>query len=180
MPSMPVGFWNDADGSRYRSAYFERFPGVWRHGDWITITDHGSVIVHGRSDSTLNRHGIRMGSADIYQSVERLPEIAEALVIGCEQEDGGYWMPLFIVLAEGAELTDDLRERIKRRSATKCLRAMFPTTSSRRQVCRTPVPVRSSRCRSRSCSPARDVAKVVERTAVDDPDLLDWYANLKR
>ena len=66
MPSMPVGFWNDAGGSRYRSAYFEMWPGVWRHGDWITITDHSSIIVHGRSDSTLNRHGIRMGSADIY------------------------------------------------------------------------------------------------------------------
>ena len=89
MPSMPVGFWNDADGSRYRSAYFEMFPGVWRHGDWITITDHGSIIVHGRSDSTLNRHGIRMGSADIYQSVERLPEIAEALVIGANNPTAG-------------------------------------------------------------------------------------------
>ena len=112
MPSMPVGFWNDPDGSRYRSAYFEMFPDVWRHGDWITITDHGSIIVHGRSDSTLNRHGIRMGSADIYQAVERLPEIAEALVIGCEQADGGYWMPLFVVLADGARVTDELRERI--------------------------------------------------------------------
>ena len=108
MPSMPIAFWNDADGSRYRAAYFEMFPGVWRHGDWITITEHGSIVVHGRSDSTLNRHGIRMGSADIYQAVERLPEIAEALVIGAEQPDGGYWMPLFVVLAEDAELTDEL------------------------------------------------------------------------
>ncbi len=114
MPSMPIAFWNDADGSRYRAAYFEMFPGVWRHGDWITITDHGSIVVHGRSDSTLNRHGIRMGSADIYQAVERLPEIAEALVIGAEQPDGGYWMPLFVVLADGAELTDELQDRIKR------------------------------------------------------------------
>ncbi|NKE31260.1 acetoacetate--CoA ligase, partial [Mycobacterium tuberculosis] len=69
LPSMPIAFWNDADGSRYRAAYFEMFPGVWRHGDWITITDHDSIVVHGRSDSTLNRNGIRMGSADIYQSV---------------------------------------------------------------------------------------------------------------
>ena len=75
---MPVAFWNDADGSRYRSAYFEMFPGVWRHGDWITITGHGSIIVHGRSDSTLNRHGIRMGSADIYAAVDQLPEVIEA------------------------------------------------------------------------------------------------------
>ena len=130
MPSMPVAFWNDADGSRYRSAYFEMFPGVWRHGDWITITGHGSIVVHGRSDSTLNRHGIRMGSADIYQAVERLPEIAEALVIGAEQPDGGYWMPLFVVLADDAELTDALRDRIKATSDPRCRRGMCPTRSS--------------------------------------------------
>ncbi|MGW6458159.1 acetoacetate--CoA ligase [Streptomyces sp. NPDC055078] len=114
MPSMPIRFWNDPDGSRYRDSYFEMFPGVWRHGDWITITDHGSVIIHGRSDSTLNRQGVRMGSADIYEAVERLPEIRESLVIGLEEPNGGYWMPLFVHLADGAALDDDLRARIKR------------------------------------------------------------------
>lgn len=113
MPSMPIHFWNDPDGSRYRDSYFEMFPGVWRHGDWITITDHGSVIIHGRSDSTLNRQGVRMGSADIYEAVERLPEIKESLVIGLEEPNGGYWMPLFVHLAPGATLDDDLRGRIK-------------------------------------------------------------------
>src|SRR5699024_6210327 len=112
MPSMPVKFWNDPDGARYREAYFGDFPGVWRHGDWITVTDHGSVQVHGRSDSTLNRNGIRMGSADIYQAVEALPEIAEALVLGIEHGDGQYWMPLFVVLREGAELDEALAGRI--------------------------------------------------------------------
>ncbi|MEU5435963.1 acetoacetate--CoA ligase [Streptomyces sp. NPDC020719] len=113
MPSMPIRFWNDPDGSRYRDSYFEMFPGVWRHGDWITITDHGSVIIHGRSDSTLNRQGVRMGSADIYEVVERLPEIRESLVIGLEEPEGGYWMPLFVHLAEGAVLDDALRTKIK-------------------------------------------------------------------
>lgn len=113
MPSMPVRFWNDPDGSRYRDSYFEMFPGVWRHGDWITITDRGTVVIHGRSDSTLNRQGVRMGSADIYEAVERLPEIRESLVIGLEEPDGGYWMPLFVHLADGAVLDDDLRNRIK-------------------------------------------------------------------
>ncbi|MFF4233254.1 acetoacetate--CoA ligase [Streptomyces sp. NPDC001820] len=114
MPSMPIRFWNDPDGTRYRDSYFEMFPGVWRHGDWITITDRGSVVIHGRSDSTLNRQGVRMGSADIYEAVERLPEIRESLVIGLEEPDGGYWMPLFVHLAEGAALDDGLRDRIKR------------------------------------------------------------------
>ncbi|WP_328375784.1 acetoacetate--CoA ligase [Streptomyces sp. NBC_01020] len=113
MPSMPICFWNDPDGSRYLSSYFETYPGVWRHGDWITITGHGSVIIHGRSDSTLNRQGVRMGSADIYEAVERLPEIRESLVIGVEEPDGGYWMPLFVHLAPGTPLDDGLRLRIK-------------------------------------------------------------------
>ncbi|WP_405782570.1 acetoacetate--CoA ligase [Streptomyces sp. NBC_00859] len=113
MPSMPIRFWNDPDGSRYAGSYFETYPGVWRHGDWITITTRGSVIIHGRSDSTLNRQGVRMGSADIYEAVERLPEIRESLVIGVEEPEGGYWMPLFVHLAPGATLDDALRLRIK-------------------------------------------------------------------
>jgi acetoacetyl-CoA synthetase len=113
MPSMPIHFWNDPDGSRYHDSYFDTYPGVWRHGDWITITPRGSLVIHGRSDSTLNRQGVRMGSADIYEAVERLPEIRESLVIGIEEPDGGYWMPLFVHLAPEAVLDDRLRESIK-------------------------------------------------------------------
>lgn len=112
MPSMPVFFWNDADGSRYRKAYFDKYPGVWCHGDWITITDRGSVVVHGRSDATLNRMGVRMGSAEIYHAVEALPEVRDCLVVGVERDDGDYWMPLFVDLADDAELDDGLRARI--------------------------------------------------------------------
>ncbi|MFJ1795887.1 acetoacetate--CoA ligase [Kitasatospora griseola] len=113
LPSMPTGFWNDPDGVRYHDSYFDTYPGIWRHGDWITATDRGTIVIHGRSDSTLNRQGVRMGSADIYEVVERLPEIAESLVIGLEEPDGGYWMPLFVVLAPGAVLDDDLTGRIR-------------------------------------------------------------------
>ncbi|MET8427740.1 acetoacetate--CoA ligase [Nocardia sp. NPDC004860] len=113
MPSMPVRFWNDPSGIRYRNAYFDTYPGVWRHGDWITVTERRSVIVHGRSDSTLNRNGIRMGSADIYQAVEGLPEVRESLVIGVEYSDGSYWMPLFVVLADEVQLDNDLIDRIR-------------------------------------------------------------------
>ncbi|GAA1988887.1 acetoacetate--CoA ligase [Kitasatospora viridis] len=113
LPSMPTGFWNDPEGTRYRDSYFDTYPGTWRHGDWITVTSRGTVVIHGRSDSTLNRQGVRMGSADIYEVVERLPEITESLVIGLEEENGGYWMPLFVVLAPGAVLDDELRGRIR-------------------------------------------------------------------
>ncbi|HWF29782.1 MAG TPA: acetoacetate--CoA ligase [Mycobacterium sp.] len=112
MPSMPVFFWNDTDGSRYRAAYFDKYPGVWCHGDWITITDRGSVVVHGRSDATLNRLGVRMGSAEIYSAVERMPEVRDCLVVGVEQDDGGYWMPLFVDLTDGVELDEELKSRI--------------------------------------------------------------------
>jgi len=113
MPSMPVHLWDDPDHSRYRETYFSTFPGAWRQGDWITLTERGSVVIHGRSDSTLNRHGVRMGSADIYAAVETIPEVVEALVIGAEQADGSYWMPLFVVLDEGCTLDDALVTRIR-------------------------------------------------------------------
>src|SRR5699024_2882524 len=112
MPSMPIRFWNDSNGSRFRSSYFEQYPGVWRHGDWVTITERGTMLMHGRSDATLNRKGVRMGSAEIYQAVEKLAGIREALVIGVELEGGGYWMPLFVDLLDNQELTDELQERI--------------------------------------------------------------------
>jgi acetoacetyl-CoA synthetase len=113
IPSMPLYFWNDQDGARLHASYFDTYPGVWRHGDWITVTPRGTVVIHGRSDSTLNRQGVRMGSADIYEVVERLPQIRESLVIGLELPDGGYWMPLFVVLAEGAVLDDALRAAVR-------------------------------------------------------------------
>ncbi|MCG7595376.1 acetoacetate--CoA ligase [Mycobacterium sp. PSTR-4-N] len=180
MPSMPIAFWHDPDQSRYRDAYFDTYPGVWRHGDWITITEHGSVIVHGRSDSTLNRHGIRMGSADIYQAVERLPEIAEALVIGAEQPDGGYWMPLFVVLAGGIELDDALRQRINEAIRTEVSPRhvpdeiiVAPGVPHTRTGKKLEVPIKK-------LFQGRDAATVVDRSAVDDPDLLDWYVTQRR
>ena len=97
MPSMPVAFWNDPHRTAYESAYFDTFPGVWRHGDSITVTDRGTVVIHGRSDSTLNRQGVRLGSAEIYAAVELLPDVLDSLVVGVEQPDGGYWMPMFVV-----------------------------------------------------------------------------------
>lgn len=113
MPSMPVGFWNDPDGTRYRDAYFDTYPGVWRHGDWIRITDRGSAVIYGRSDSTINRAGIRMGTAELYQVVEALPEIADSLVVDLEYLGRDSYLPLFVVLAEGAALDDDLVARIR-------------------------------------------------------------------
>lgn len=111
MPSMPIHLWNDPDGTRYHDTYFSAFPGVWVQGDWITETARGGFIVHGRSDATLNRAGVRLGSADIYAALQHVPEVAQSMVIGVEHGTG-YYMPLFVELAAGAELTDDLRQSI--------------------------------------------------------------------
>jgi acetoacetyl-CoA synthetase len=116
MPSMPVMFWNDPDGSRLREAYFETYPGVWRHGDWVKFTERGSCVIYGRSDSTLNRGGVRMGTSEFYRVVEELAEVEDSLVVDTSAAGGEGKLLLFVVLASGADLatvTADLRQRIR-------------------------------------------------------------------
>jgi acetoacetyl-CoA synthetase len=120
MPSMPTCFWNDPDGSRLRESYFSTYPGVWRHGDWIEITERGTAIIYGRSDSTINRGGVRMGTSEIYRAVLALDEVVDALVVDLPREGTPGWMPLFVVLRAGEELTDDLASRIRRRVREDC------------------------------------------------------------
>jgi len=115
MPSMPLYLWNDLENSRYMESYFTLYPGIWRHGDWIKITSRGGVLIAGRSDSTLNRLGVRIGSAEIYGAVEDLPEVVESLIVGFEPPQGGYYMPLFIVLKEGLKLDDPLKASINQK-----------------------------------------------------------------
>jgi acetoacetyl-CoA synthetase len=111
--SMPVKFWNDPDGKKYRAAYFERFPGIWHHGDFAEWTPHGGMVIHGRSDATLNPGGVRIGTAEIYAAVEQIPEVVEAICIG-QDWDGDVRIVLFVRLREGVTLDDALREKIKR------------------------------------------------------------------
>ncbi|WP_246135404.1 acetoacetate--CoA ligase [Pararhodospirillum oryzae] len=118
-PSAPIGFWNDPDGRRYHAAYFERFPGVWTHGDWVELTPRGGIIVYGRSDATLNPGGVRIGTAEIYRQVETLAEIREAIVVG-QEWDGDVRVLLFVVLTEGHVLDDALEGRIKGRIRENC------------------------------------------------------------
>ncbi len=117
MPSMPLRLWGDADGSRLHESYFDMYPGIWRHGDWIRITPRGGAIIYGRSDATINRHGIRMGTAELYRAVEAQPEVLDSLVVDLEYLGRESYMPLFVVLREGvvldAALTKRLREAIK-------------------------------------------------------------------
>ena len=109
MPSMPVGLWNDPDGSRMRAAYFDHFPGVWRHGDWIMFTERGSSVITGRSDATLNRGGVRLGTSEFYVVVEEIDEVLDSLVVHLDEDDE---LLLFVALRDGVELDDELRARI--------------------------------------------------------------------
>ncbi|HST70153.1 MAG TPA: acetoacetate--CoA ligase [Solirubrobacterales bacterium] len=120
MPSMPIRFWGDEDGARYHESYFEMFPGTWRHGDWIEVTRRGTAIIYGRSDSTINRGGIRMGTSEIYRAVLGIDTIVDALVVDVPRPGTDGWMPLFVVLREGAELDEELPREIARRVRERC------------------------------------------------------------
>jgi acetoacetyl-CoA synthetase len=120
MPSMPVFFWGDEDGSRLHDSYFSMYPGVWRHGDWITISSRGTAVISGRSDSTINRGGVRMGTAEIYRAVLDVEAVVDALVVDLPREDTDGWMPLFVVLREDASLDDALVSEIRRRVREDC------------------------------------------------------------
>jgi acetoacetyl-CoA synthetase len=178
MPSMPVCFWGDKDGSRYRASYFEMFPGVWRHGDWIEITSRGTAVIYGRSDSTINRSGIRMGTSEIYRAVLGIDAIVDALVVDVPRPGTEGWMPLFVVLREGAALDDELRREIARRVRETCSPrhvpdevfaiAEVPRTLSGKVL---EVPVK----RILMGTPPEQAAS---RDSLANPAALDWFVEL--
>lgn len=180
LPSMPLRLVGDPDGQRYHDSYFDAYPGIWRHGDWITLYDDLTIEVAGRSDSTLNRMGVRMGSADIYAVVERFPEVADSLVIGAELPGGEYAMPLFIVLAPGYQLDDALRGRIAHAIRTELsprhvpddiiVAPAVPRTLTGKKL---EVPIK----RILQGAPP---GQVTSPGAITDPAALDWYARYRR
>ena len=112
MPSMPVYFWNDPEFTRYTESYFATYPGVWRHGDWIEINPRGGVVIYGRSDATLNRGGVRIGTSEIYRAVDKITEVRDSLIVCIEIAGGNFYMPLFVMMNEGYQLTEELKKRI--------------------------------------------------------------------
>jgi acetoacetyl-CoA synthetase len=178
MPSMPLFLWGDEDGSRLTESYFEMYPGTWRHGDWIEITERGTAIIHGRSDSTINRGGIRIGTAEIYRAVLESDEVTDALVVDIPKEGTDGTIELFIVLRPGAELTDDLRKTLARRVRERCsprhvpddVRAIaaVPRTLSGKIV---EVP-------TKRILMGADPTKVVSRDSLANPEALDYFVEL--
>jgi acetoacetyl-CoA synthetase len=186
LPSMPLRFWNDPGGERLREAYFSMYPGVWRHGDWIEITSRGTAIIYGRSDSTINRGGVRMGTSEIYRAVLALEEIVDALVVDVPRPpgDGGAgaesWMALFVVVRDGAELDDELRRAIALRIREDCSPRHVPDdVIAIAEVPRTlsgkilEVPVK----RILAGTPPEQAAS---RDSLANPAALDWFVDLAR
>jgi acetoacetyl-CoA synthetase len=177
MPSMPLYLWGDEDGSRYRESYFSTFPGVWRHGDWIEITDRGTAIITGRSDATINRGGVRMGTSELYRSVLALDEILDALVVDVPETDGSR-MTLFVVLRDGAVLDDRLEMEVRRRIREDCSPRHVPdAVLAAPEIPRTlsgkilEVPIK----RILMGAPVHEVAS---RDSLANPEALDWFAGL--
>ena len=172
MPSMPLRFWDDPDGATLRDTYFSTFPGFWRQGDLMLLTERGTAVILGRSDATINRSGVRLGSAEIYEAIGGMPDVEDALAVGVEQRDGGYWFPLFVVPrddAEPADLTRRIRDRIKERTSPRhvpddviLLRRLPHTRTGKRLE----VPVKR-------ILQGADPDAVLNRGAVDDPEALD-------
>jgi acetoacetyl-CoA synthetase len=178
MPSMPLRLWNDRDGSRYAETYFSVYPGVWRQGDWATMSASGALRLLGRSDSTLNRAGVRIGSAEIYSVVEQSDEIVDSLVVGVELTGGAYYMPLFVVLAEGTALDDQLRQRLNREIRTQLSARHVPD-----KIVVAPGVPRTLTGKKLEVPVKRiiqgwPIDRAASLDAIDRPELLRWYADL--
>jgi len=174
-PSMPLGFWNDADGSRYRETYFEKHPGVWSHGDFVEISEHDGVVIYGRSDSILNPGGVRIGTSEIYRQVEQINEVLESLVIGQDWE-GDVRVVLFVRLRDGVELDDDLRRRI----ADQIRNNATPRHVPARIISVAEIPcTRSGKIVELAVRNVVHGLPVANREALANPEALDLYADLK-
>src|SRR5260221_425274 len=172
---MPLFFWGDQGNARYLSSYFDVYPGVWRHGDWIKVNDDGSCVIYGRSDATINRHGLRMGTSEIYSAVEALPEVLDSMVVDLEYLGRESFMPLFVVLRPGVDLDDALRARLQGAIRQALSPRFVPdeivqvaeiprTLSGKKQE----LPIKKLML-------GQPLDKVVNKEAMANPGCLDWY-----
>ena len=179
-PSMPLYFMNDPGGARYRETYFEHFPGVWRHGDFIKINERGGSYIYGRSDSTLNRYGVRIGSAEIYRAVDQLAEIADSLIVCLELDGGGFYMPLFVRLADNVVLDEDLRARIAAKLRAECSPRHVPDEVHAVDAIPYTLTGKKMEIPVRRILAGMAPEKVASRVAMMQPAALDWFIAFAR
>ncbi|HET9692767.1 MAG TPA: acetoacetate--CoA ligase [Steroidobacteraceae bacterium] len=174
-PSMPECFWNDPDGMRYRESYFEHFPGVWRHGDFMKLNRRGGCYIYGRSDSTLNRHGVRIGSAEIYRAVEQVDGVADSLVVCCELPGGNFFMPLFLRLKAGVALDDALRQRIVQRLREDCSPRHVPDRMYQVEAIPYTLTGKKMEVPVRKILMGWPAERAASRDAMMAPEAIDWF-----
>jgi acetoacetyl-CoA synthetase len=177
LPSMPLYLWGDTDGSRYHESYFSMYPGIWRHGDWIEITERGTAIIYGRSDSTINRGGVRMGTSELYSAALALPEVVDALAVDLPREGTPGWLVLFVVLREGARLDDELAGQIKARIREDCSPRHVPD-----EIAAVPAVPRTLSGKLLEVPVKRillgaEPATVASRDSLANPEALDWFVS---
>ena len=180
IPSMPQYFWNDEGNQRYLSSYFDMYPGVWRHGDWLKITPAGGCIIYGRSDATINRHGLRMGTSELYSAVEALPEVLDSMVVDLEYLGRESYMPLFVVLRPGLMLDEALKGKINGAIKTALSPRFVPNEIF--QVAEIPRTLsgKKQELPIKKLLLGQPIEKVVNKDAMANPGSLDWYVELAK
>jgi acetoacetyl-CoA synthetase len=180
MPSMPVYFWGDEDGSKYQTSYFEHYPGVWRHGDWIQLTERDSLVILGRSDATLNRQGVRIGTAEIYRALDQIPELRDSLIINLERPDGSDWMPLFVALNDGVSLTDELKTKIKTALRTAYSPRHVPDDIL--EIPEVPYTISGKKMETpvKKILQRKPLDKAYNRDSMRNPEAMEWFIEMAR
>ncbi len=180
IPSMPLYLWGDTNHARYLSSYFDMYPGVWRHGDWLRIDANGGCVIYGRSDATINRHGLRMGTSELYSAVEALPEVLDSMVVDLEYLGRESYMPLFVVLRDGVALDDALRARINLAIKTALSPRFLPNAIFQVQQIPRTLSGKKQELPIKKLLLGQPLDKVVNREAMANPGCLDWYVAFAR
>ncbi|HZY78720.1 MAG TPA: acetoacetate--CoA ligase [Cyclobacteriaceae bacterium] len=180
MPSMPVYLWNDKDFSKYEDSYFSTYPGVWRHGDWIEVTNHDGIVIYGRSDATLNRGGVRIGTSEVYRAVDKVAEVQDSMVICVERPGGKFYMPLFVVLKEGNSLTEELKKKINNVLRNDYSPRHVPDDIF--EVSDIPYTISGKKTETpvKKILMGKDPAKVINTGALRNPSSMDFFVDFYR
>jgi acetoacetyl-CoA synthetase len=180
MPSMPVSFWNDADFKRYKESYFEMYPGIWRHGDWTQITPRHGVVIYGRSDATLNRGGIRIGTSEIYRAVDKVKEVKDSLIICIEKDGGEFWMPLFVVMQDGISLNEDIKKKINQTIRNEYTPRHVPDEIIAAPDIPYTISGKKTETPVKKVLMGKDPKKVVNAGALKNPGSMDFFIRLTK
>ena len=177
---MPIFFWNDEDKQRYLSSYFDMYPGIWRHGDWVKITPRHSLVILGRSDATLNRQGIRIGTAEIYRAVNKVSAVKDSLIVNLELSGGRHYMPLFVLMNEGEVLNEDIKNELKQILRSEYTPRHVPDEIIEVQDIPYTISGKKLEAPVKKILMGRPVEKAANRDSMRNPESLDFFVALAR